>query len=244
LSQRLSIDPYALLEAAFAIEALTTFSTWESLMESGHIVTAPALSPDQDRLISVPIHPDLASMREICSLTNELSYALDGLRNTCIFTSAALCDALIALGIPSRMMRVDALVDIDGNCTLLGSFGDGSRRTAAARGMWHGHVAVVADERFLLDPTLDQARGAAPFVSEVTDEFLAGEQLLFWVDGVRYTNYPGPSSNLIRYSAYPHLCGWKGAPDFRYPRRRRSLVDDIVRTCESNQLGRSLALAA
>ena len=34
---------------------------------------------------------------------------------------------------------------------------DPEERRAAAPGMWHGHLAVVVDDRWLLDATLDQA---------------------------------------------------------------------------------------
>ena len=109
--------------------------------------------------------------------------------------------------------------------------------------MWNGHVAVVVDEAYLLDPTLDQIDGAEPFVGQVTNEFLAGECCIFWFDGVRHLTYPEhPQGTMIRYFAFPEKCGWKGASAFRCS--RRTLVDAIVQEALEMGLGRRLDAAA
>ena len=111
--------------------------------------------------------------------------------------------------------------------------------------MWYGHVAVIVDELYLLDPTLDAIEGAPPFVGMVTEEFLAGEKCIFWFDGVRHLTYPeSPQGTLIRYRAFPKKCGWKSAPAFGYARHRRHLVDWIVLGAERKGLGRTLDRAA
>jgi len=189
--------------------------------------------------------PDLAAVREINAIANELSFRETGARNACIYTSAALCDALVRLGYRARMLRVEAAYYPPGRgCGgVLGFRGDGTRRPAASPGMWRVHVAVVVDETYLLDPTLDQLAGAEPFVWPVTPEFLAGERCIFWFDGVRHLVFPEPRrGTMIRYFAFPTKGGWKSKPAYRCS--RRDLVDQIVRAAEAKGLGRTLDLAA
>jgi hypothetical protein len=190
--------------------------------------------------------PDLAALREINAIANALSFEENGFHNSCIYTSAALSDALVRLGYQARMLRVEAAVYPPCTCchgSLLGFRGDGTRRPAASPGMWNGHVAVVVDETYLLDPTLDQVEGAEPFVGVVTPEFLAGEKCIFWFDGVRHLVFPeDPRGQMTRYFAFPKRCGWKGASAYRCS--RRALVDQIVRAAEAKGVGRTLDQAA
>jgi hypothetical protein len=109
--------------------------------------------------------------------------------------------------------------------------------------MWNGHVAVIVDEAYLLDPTLDQLAGAEPFAAAVTPEFLAGEMTMFWFEGVGYTTYPQrPRGPMTRYVAFPNKGGWKSKPAYRCSRRH--LVDRIVRAADAKGLGRTLDRAA
>lgn len=171
---------------------------------------------------------DLKTLQRLCRLTNRKAFSLNRRRDTCIFTAATLRDVLDALGVPAEMMRVEAVGVGRKGAVILGSDGDGLRLPAAAPGMWHGHVAVVADRRFLLDPTFDQIPGCKPFTGDVTDEWLSGEKPLWWVDGVLAKGFPGyEATTATRYFAYPGRGGWKSAPDFRIS-RRRELVAEIV----------------
>jgi hypothetical protein len=188
--------------------------------------------------------PILAALREINAIANELAFEETGVRNTCIYTSAALCDALVRLGYRARMLRVEAAYYPPCDCCggVLGFRGDGTRQTAAAPGMWGGHVAVVVDETYLLDPTLDQLEGAEPFAGAVTPEFLAGKTCMFWFEGVGYSTVPkGARGPMTRYLAFPNRRGWKRASAFRCSRRR--LVEKIVQSAEAKGLGRTLDLA-
>src|SRR6266480_4619758 len=79
----------------------------------------------------------------------------DGSRSTCMLTSFALHEVLQRLGYNSRPLRIEAAVFPDDRklCgTILGSH-SGCRR-AASPGMWRGHLAVVVEDDWLLDPTL------------------------------------------------------------------------------------------
>lgn len=162
----------------------------------------------------VPLHA-------LCLLVNHEAYEYTGIRNTCILSAATLTDVLAILGVPARMLRVTATVfplSRDGYAHSLGSFGDGTRRPAASRGSWHGHVAVIVDSRVLLDPSLDQIDGAEPFISEISDGFLSGTDPL-------WSNIA--DGRAVRYHAHPNRCGWKGASAFR-PSYRREVVAAVL----------------
>jgi hypothetical protein len=175
--------------------------------------------------------PDIETLDRLCRLTNRKAFAVYGIRSSCIFTSAALRDILEHLGIDAELMRVEALGFGKKGPVILGSDGDGTRRPASAPGMWKGHLTVIADGRFLLDPTLDQIDGCKPFTGEITDMWLRGEQTLWWVDGVRANGFPAQKAeSATRYHAFPGRGGWKSAPDFRSANRRRPVVEAVLTT--------------
>ncbi len=174
--------------------------------------------------------PDIETLDRLCRLTNREAFAIYENRNSCISTSAALMDVLRALGINADVMRVCATVfkDTTRIACSLGSNGDGTRRPAAGRGMWRGHLAVVADGQFLLDATLDQVNdtdpdfGAEPFVSKIEPAFLTDTRTTLW-------STTGPSK--VRYYSLPGRGGFKRAPAFRLY-QRRDLVDAILSAWE------------
>lgn len=174
--------------------------------------------------------PDIETLGRLCRLANREACKVYRRRSSCIFTSATLRDVLESLGIDAELMRVEVVGFGKRGPVILGSDGDGVRRPAAQPGMWWGHLAVVADRHFLLDPTLDQIPGCKPFVGEITDAWLRGERTLWWVDGERANGFPERNADTaIRYHAFPGRGGWKGAPDFRYVTRRRPVVASILR---------------
>lgn len=162
---------------------------------------------------------DIDRLRHICDLANRAAFAELDCRATCITTSAALRDVLWALGVDARLMRVETAVHGHAPIgTILGSFGDGSRRGPTEPGKWRGHLTVVAADRFLLDPTLDQVEGMRPFVGEVSTEFLIGRCALRWtLDHEPTADFARPH---IRYKAFPDKGGWKNTPAFRVSWRR------------------------
>ena len=172
--------------------------------------------------------PDIETLDRLCRLVNREAFDLCGIRNTCITTSAALRDVLERLGIPAEMMRVEAAVPVGNSAIILGHDGDGQRRPKPKDGGWWGHVAVVAAERFLLDPTLDQVKDCQPFSGEVTDDWLAGKCALWWVDGVRADGFPAAHADTaLRYYAFPGRGGWKSTPAFRLW-QRRDIIDAVL----------------
>src|SRR5262245_19885501 len=104
----------------------------------------------------------LQKFQELVTIANREAFKFSGLRATCVLTSFALHDALQRLGFNYRLLRIQATVTPDDyrklGGTILGGFGPcGFRRPAAPPGIWSGHLAVVVDDEWLLDPTLDQA---------------------------------------------------------------------------------------
>lgn len=162
----------------------------------------------------------------------------------CVLASAALLDILNRLDIPARELRIEAYVSMPNDSPrehygcVLGGDGDGTRRPAAGPDKWRGHLAVVADERFLLDATLDQVNKsspwlhAKPFVGAISPEFLDGG--LMWFGFEKDTiwqpleSFQAPWPGIrVRYKAFPGRGGYKNAPDWR-PSHRRDLVNRVL----------------
>jgi hypothetical protein len=155
--------------------------------------------------------------KHICCVANREGLLLEGHRDTCVLTSAALHYVLGQLGIMARPLRIRAAVhhpsDRKKHGVVLGSDGDGFRLPKAKNDCWHGHLAVVADGSFLLDATIDQVIETEdwieinePFVGEVSSRFLMGEESLH----VKHGNAE------ICYSAARKQVGFLSAPDWRY----------------------------
>lgn len=151
----------------------------------------------------------------------------EGETNFCILAAAATRDILQAKGWNADVLRVSATVipphdrrDLGG--IILGSDGDGTRMSAAGPGEWRGHLVAIADNRWLLDPTLDQTGRASPMVFEFPDEWLAGD----WRSWRPAIDIPIADGS-VRYKAFPGRGGYKAAPDFR-PSRRREIVTTVV----------------
>ena len=188
--------------------------------------------------------PDLAVLREINAIANELAFQFLGERSTCIWTSAALAEALVRLGHDAILIRVEAAIyTVDGFASYIGWMGKGWRKVRFQPGKWNGHVAVLADGAVLMDPTQDQAYGGEPFIAQVTDGFLAGDRPLFWADGMRRLSRPRRRP-YVRYRAFPKLGGWKSKQAYRARGAREELADRIVRAAEAKGLGHTLDQAA
>ena len=98
--------------------------------------------------------------RELVTIASRIAFEFNGSRDTCILTSFALNDVLQRLGYSSRPLRVEAAVFPDAPKavgTILGWTNPPGRRRAAKPDHWWGHLAVLVDEMWLLDATLDQA---------------------------------------------------------------------------------------
>jgi hypothetical protein len=164
---------------------------------------------------------------DICTAVNDAVRDEDGNTSYCILAAAATWEILQAQGWNADVLRVSATVFSphdrqDLHCISLGSDGDGTRRPAAGPGMWHGHLAAIADNRWLLDPTLDQTGRAPPMVFEFPDEWLAGD----WRCYRPSIDIP-IADGWVRYKAFPGRGGYKSAPDFR-PSHRREIVKTVL----------------
>lgn len=101
-----------------------------------------------------------AEFTRLVTIANRIALEFNGSRDTCILTSFALNDALQRLGYSSRPLRIEAAVFPDAPKavgTILGWHRPPGRRRAAKPDHWWGHLAVLVDDEWLLDPTLDQA---------------------------------------------------------------------------------------
>jgi hypothetical protein len=100
------------------------------------------------------------SFQKLVTTANHVATKFNGARDTCVLTmltSFALHDVLQRL----RPLRIEAAVFPDDRklCgTILGSCEPSSRR-AVSPGKWWGHLAVVVDDEWLLDPTLHLKQG-------------------------------------------------------------------------------------
>jgi hypothetical protein len=158
----------------------------------------------------------------VCRSVNAAVRDADGRTDYCIFASAIIQDVLRELGHDASVMRVEAALFGEPHAVILGSMHwDGPRRKPGAD-MWNGHLVAVADDRYVLDATLDQANAEhgyrfRPIVLEVPPRWFHDERAVF-------VEIPG--AGVVRYTAFPRHSGYRSAPDFR-PSRRRDLVRQI-----------------
>jgi len=179
----------------------------------------------------------------VTTLNRELRADSNGRTGFCILASATLLEVLDHLQIAAQPLRVEAVVypppdhPSEHYPCALGSDGDGTRRPAAKPDMWHGHLAVLTHDNFLLDATLDQVNegnpwlDARPFVATVPLDFGI---VWFGLDRDHTTWHPLESwqtpwpDTRVRYLAFPGRGGFKSAPDWR-PSHRRELVATLLR---------------
>ena len=148
-----------------------------------------------------------------------------------MLTSFALHDVLQRLGYGSRPLRIEAAVFPDDRklCgTILGTR-SGCRRVASP-GKWRGHLAVVVEDEWLLDPTLDRANKkkwprsmrVGPLAIRLSGEFWAEHgSILIQVNKCS-----------VRFSPHPRQTGFANAGDAR-PSHWKPLADRIFRVLES-----------
>jgi hypothetical protein len=162
---------------------------------------------------------------KLVTTANRVASEFNGSRDTCVLTSFALNDVLRRLGHDSRPLRIEAAVFPDDQKlvgTILGSLN--GRRARAAPDMWWGHLAVIIDDEWLLDPTLDQANKkewprsmrVGPLAIRLSEKFWAGHgSVLIKTNGCS-----------VRFSPHPRQTGFANAGDAR-PSHWRPLADLI-----------------
>jgi hypothetical protein len=115
----------------------------------------------------------------LTKLVNREAFKAERRRNTCILSSFALQHVLTKLGYPDvKLLRVTACVWGEHFGVGLGALPDDGTRGASSKGKWIGHLVVVVNGCFLLDPTLDQANQkdikAEPCVLRIPPTFSDG----------------------------------------------------------------------
>jgi hypothetical protein len=176
---------------------------------------------------------DADKFQQLVAITNRVAAEFNGARDTCILTSFALHDVLQRLGYESRPLRIEAAVFPDDrklSGTILGGFSEpGGRRRRASPDMWWGHLAVVVENEWLLDPTLDQANKAewprsmrvGPLAIRLTEKFWAEHgSILVQVNKCS-----------VRFSPHPRQVGFAHAGDAR-PSHWKPLANLIFRAVE------------
>ncbi len=172
-------------------------------------------------------------LNQFCLLANREIFRFYGSRGSCIFSTGVCCDVLQHFGFKAEPLRVEAALFHDDrkfHGCILGSNGDGTRRAAAGKDKWIGHLITLLDGVYLLDTTLDQANDVNPHLKakpvvidlRTTTWFqpnLRGGQctglLRLW-DDVQ-----------VRYSPAWRQTGFRHAGDFR-PGRRQEIVKILI----------------
>jgi hypothetical protein len=166
-------------------------------------------------------------LQALVTLANRIARKFNGSRDTCILTSFALNDALQRLGYNSRPLRIEAAVFPDepkAVGTILGWSNPPERRRAATPDHWWGHLAVLVDEMWLLDATLDQANKREWPRSMRVGPLAVRLSENFWAE--RGSTMVRTNGCEVRFSPHPKQNGFAHAGDAR-PSHWRPLADLI-----------------
>jgi hypothetical protein len=168
----------------------------------------------------------------LVELTNQVAAEFNQSLDCCVLTSFALHDVLRRLGYNSRLLRIEAAVFPDAPKligTILGSV-RGPKR-AASPDKWWGHLAVVVDNQWLLDATLDQANKSEWPRSMRVGPLAVRLSEKFWAEhGSVLVQTNGCS---VRFSPHPRQLGFVKAGDAR-PSHWRPLADLIFQALGSD----------
>jgi hypothetical protein len=175
-----------------------------------------------------------SDFQKLADVANRVAAYYSRSRSTCILTSFALSDALQRMGYNSRPLRIEAAVFPDDPKlygTILGAIDNGGngRRPAAAPDKWCGHLAVVVDDEWLLDATLDQANKknwpqsmrVGPLAVRLPQEFWTEQKVLLLQ----------VNESTVRFILHPRQVGFAYKPDAR-PSHWRPLAEMILRALE------------
>jgi hypothetical protein len=100
---------------------------------------------------------ELDDLQDFATIANREIFNIYGARDSCIFSTAVVCDVLAHFGAKAEPLRVTtAIFPVNGNGLILGSDGGGVRRRAAKPGYWKGHLVSLVEDQYLVDTTLDQ----------------------------------------------------------------------------------------
>jgi hypothetical protein len=176
--------------------------------------------------------------QNLVTTANREAAKFNGSRDTCVLTSYALHNVLQRLGYKSRPLRIEAAVFPDDRkfCgTILGGWTEPGPRRAASPGKWWGHLAVIVEDDWLLDPTLDQANKKEWPRSMRVGPLAVRLPPKFWAEcGSILVRTNGCT---VRFSPHPQQVGFVNAGDAR-PSHWRPLADLIfhaVQQAENKQ---------
>jgi hypothetical protein len=174
--------------------------------------------------------------QKLVVIANRAAAKFNRSRSTCVLTSFALHDVLQRLGYNSRPLRIEAAVFPDDRkfCgTILGGW-SGCRR-AASLGKWWGHLAVLVEKEWLLDPTLDQANKKEWPRSMHVGPLAVRLSERFWTE--RGSVLVRTNGCTVRFSPHPRQTGFVNAGDAR-PSHWKPLAERIFQAVQ--QEGRCL----
>jgi len=157
-----------------------------------------------------------AGLARLATIANRVAFEFNGSRATCILTSFALNDVLQRLGYRSRPLRVEAAVFPDDQKavgTSLGWSNPPGRRRAAKPDMWWGHLAVLVDDVWLLDATLDQANKKEWPRSMRVGPLAVRLSENLWAE--RGSTMVRTNGCEVRFSPHPRQLGFANAGDAR-----------------------------
>jgi hypothetical protein len=175
--------------------------------------------------------PRKSPWQQLVTTANQVAIKFnDGSRDTCVLTAFALCSVLQRLGYKSRPLRIEAAVFPDDrkfDGTILGSWI--GRRRAASPGKWWGHLAVLVEDDWLLDATIDQANKKEWSRSMRVGPLAIRLSEKFWAEyGSILVRTNGCS---VRFAPYPRQVGFAHAGDAR-PSHWRPLAERILQAVE------------
>lgn len=208
----------------------TTYDVWKARdLQVEELGSAKQSSEDDEAA-----HEKLAELTSFCQLANCEIRAWSGIINTCILSTATVCEVLAHFSLKAEPLRVTAGLFHDDpkkyGC-VLGSPGDGTRQPAAKADHWNGHLVSIVENRYLIDTTLDQVNtdhpylGATPIVIDLqaTEWFQISPRIGFPYTGLMRL-FPDV---LVRYQEYHNQKGFRSASDFR-ARKRREIVGRLI----------------
>jgi hypothetical protein len=174
------------------------------------------------------VNSDFEQLKGFCQLVNREIRRYYGRPDSCVFSTAVIVEVLTHFNLKAEPLRVEAAVfpeDRKRHGCILGSFGDGTRRSAAGKGMWLGHLVTLVAGYYLLDSTIDQVKvpGVQPIVLDLrqTKWFKQNPPYrgTLWTGVLR--PWPGIQA---RYTMFHRQNGWKHAGDFRSCRRKEMVA--------------------
>jgi hypothetical protein len=187
--------------------------------------------------------------QKLVTTANRVAFEFNESRSTCVITSFALSDALQRLGYDSRPLRIKAVVFPDDPKligTILGGWGQLGRRPAASPGNWWGHLSVVVEDTWLLDPTLDQANKeewpvrVGPLAVRLSEKFWAEHgSILVRTNGCGVRFSPHPRQNGLAYAGDARPSHWRPLADLIFQALEQEDFPDDSGTAREHQARRA-----